>query len=664
MATEVRAQYKIVVEVLKHGTTPHRMSTPPQAEPGTQTRLPLDRILAPLRSLWGFDALRPLQEEAIRAVLEGRDSVVVFPTGGGKSLCYQVPPLLAERTDIVVSPLISLMKDQVDGLRLRGYSAVAVHSGLSRQEKERNACELRGGRCRLIFVSPERLLASDFLSFVESLNVRAFAIDESHCISQWGHAFRPEYRKLALLKRRFPGASIHAYTATATPRVRDDIAAQLNLCDPEVLVGAVDRPNLIYRVEQRVDARAQVIDIVRRHKGEGVIVYCLSRRDTETMADALNAAGLNAGAYHAGLSAAERQRTQDAFAGESLSVVTATVAFGMGIDRSNVRCVIHAAMPKSIEHYQQESGRAGRDGLEAECVLLYSAADALRWRSLIVKSAGDLPDPDAYIATQSRFLDQMRAYAVGQMCRHRALTEHFGQTYGPSDCGACDICLNKTEAVDDLNSVDRAEKVDDTNVIAQKIVSCVARIERHSGFGFGVKHIVDVLAGADTEMVRRHRHKSVSTYGLLRGTPRKTLTNWVYQLLDQGVLARSDGSLPTVELTKASWELMRDRRSVQLTRVRTKPPQTTAVASQSWEGVDHGLFEHLRSVRLEIAQDHGVPAFMIFSDRTLRDLARRQPTTPDTFRAVHGVGAAKLKKFGQRFSHEIKAYLETHDVEP
>ena len=337
--------------------------------------IPLERILEQVRAYWGFDTLRPLQEEAIRTALAGRDSVVVLPTGGGKSLCYQVPPLLTDRTDIVVSPLISLMKDQVDGLSVCGYPAAGIHSGLSGTEKAQVLQDLRAGRYRLIFVSPERLLQPAFLDMVEQLNVRSFAIDEAHCISHWGHDFRPEYRQLAVLKQRFPKASVHAYTATATQRVREDIAAQLHLNDPVMLVGTFDRSNLVYRVVPRVDIYAQVIDAVHRHKEQGVIVYCLSRKDTEAMADALQAAGIEARAYHAGLDRDERRRTQEAFAGESLNVVTATVAFGMGIDRSNVRCVIHATMPKSVEHYQQETGRAGRDGLEAQCLLFYSAAD-------------------------------------------------------------------------------------------------------------------------------------------------------------------------------------------------------------------------------------------------------------------------------------------------
>ena len=348
-----------------------------------------EEILGTVRRYWGFSELRPLQEQAIRAGLERRDSLVVMPTGGGKSLCYQVPPELEHRIDIVISPLIALMKDQVDGLRECGYPAAALYSGMPFDEVRAIEGQAAGGRYRLLFVAPERLLTPRFLQLIERMQVCAFALDEAHCISHWGHDFRPEYRQLAELKTRFPQASMHAYTATATERVRADIIEQLRLQDPSVLVGAFDRPNLVYRIIPRIDAEMQAWEVLRRHPGEAAIVYCLSRRDAESMAESLKERGLRAACYHAGMEADERRKTQDAFASEEIDVVAATVAFGMGIDRSDVRSVIHAAMPKSIEHYQQETGRAGRDGLEAECVLLYSAADAMRWEGLIEKSAAE-----------------------------------------------------------------------------------------------------------------------------------------------------------------------------------------------------------------------------------------------------------------------------------
>ena len=351
------------------------------------------QILGTVQRYWGYTSLRPLQAQAIRAGLDHRDSLVVLPTGGGKSLCYQVPPAIAERTDIVVSPLISLMKDQVDGLNANGYAAAALHSGLSDAERREIERGIAQDKYRLLFVAPERLLTSSFMQVIQRLEVKAFAIDEAHCISQWGHDFRPEYRQLRTLKDRFPGASVHAYTATATPRVREDIVAQLGLENPNVLVGVFDRPNLVYRIVPKVQVESQALEVVRRHTGEAVIVYCISRKDTEYTAEVLKANGVNAAAYHAGMEKASRSAVQDAFAKEQLDVVVATVAFGMGIDRSNVRCVVHAAMPKTVEHYQQETGRAGRDGLEAECIMFYSYGDVMRWQSLIEFSAEKIEDP-------------------------------------------------------------------------------------------------------------------------------------------------------------------------------------------------------------------------------------------------------------------------------
>jgi ATP-dependent DNA helicase RecQ len=603
-------------------------------------------IIATVKRYWGYGELRPLQEQAIRAGLEQRDSLVVLPTGGGKSLCYQVPAALANRTDIVVSPLISLMKDQVDGLRECGYPAAALYSGMAPHAIHETEDQFAAGRYRLLFVAPERLLAPRFMELAEKIKIHAFAVDEAHCISHWGHDFRPEYRRLAELKIRFPKASIHAYTATATERVRMDIAEQLKLRNPTVLVGTFDRPNLVYRIIPRIDARAQTLEILRRHPKQAAIVYCISRNDTESMASWLQSNGLRAAHYHAGMEAEERRRTQDDFAAEALDVVAATVAFGMGIDRSDVRCVVHSAMPKSIEHYQQETGRAGRDGLEAECVLLYSAADFIRWESLIEKSALDAKEPAEVVAASRELLEHMRHLCSAVHCRHKKLSEYFGQPYPKPSCEACDVCLNEVEGLADAT------------VTAQKILSCIAR----AGERFGAAHIVDILAGANTERIRRLGHDKLSTHGILKNVDRKTLTNMIYQLVDAGLVERTEDEFPVLRLNEASREVLRGQRAVRLVQPKEKVKKTR-YAEKSWEKVDEGLFEALRILRRKLADQRGVPAYVLFNDASLRDMARLRPSTPTALLSVRGVGEKKLAGLGQRFLEEIVTYCRENRLE-
>ncbi len=599
---------------------------------------------------WGYQSFRPLQERAMRAVLEGRDSVVVLPTGGGKSLCYQAPAVLRGDTTVVLSPLIALMKDQVDGLLACGVPAVQVDSSQSPEQRFQAEKALVSGQVRLVFLSPERLVTTEFHHLLRRAGVKTFAIDEAHCISHWGHDFRPEYRMLSRIRELFPDASVHAYTATATEPVRQDMAAQLALRDPEFLVGDFDRPNLTYRVLPRHDPTRQVLDVLNRHPGEAGIIYCLRKRDVDELTATLQQRGYKVRGYHAGMAPEDRTATQEAFAAEEVDLIVATVAFGMGIDRSNLRFVLHTAMPKALEHYQQETGRAGRDGLEAECVLLHSGSDFFTWKSIIEKSAEEAQAGPAFVASANRHLDDMDRYCRGAVCRHRALLEYFGQEYPKPSCGACDLCLGDTA------------EVPDAQVVAQKILSCVARVQEH----FGLGHVISVLRGETSDKITKFNHDKLSTYGLLQDRTKLDLRDWIYQLIGQKVLVQhaltlpSGDQVPILKLNPASWEVMRGQRSVRLLQlVRRKKGQKaerSQVEAVSWEGVDRGLFEALRERRRQLASELGKPPYVIFGDRTLRELAQHRPATLEAMRGLYGIGDNKLREFGQIFLEVLQQY--------
>ena len=595
-------------------------------------------LLANLKQYWGYPGFRPMQREAMSLVMSDRDSLVVLPTGGGKSLCYQVPAITREGIALVVSPLISLMKDQVDSLQAVGVSAACINSMQTAQNKRDVAAQIRNRELKLLYIAPERLVQSQTIEFLQKAGVSFIAIDEAHCISQWGHDFRPEYRQLRCLKTAFPNASVHGYTATATEQVRADIAEQLGIAEAEILVGSFDRPNLQYRVERRTDSIGQIQRILQRHKGESGIVYCISRKNVDSTSESLKRLGFKSLPYHAGMSDEDRRRNQDAFIDEDISIIVATVAFGMGIDKSNVRFVIHAEMPRSLENYQQESGRAGRDGLEAECCLLYAANDADTWEYLMK----DTEDPDVLRAGQ-RAVAAMKHYCVSTRCRHRQLVEHFGQQLEADNCGACDFCLNEMQPVEE------------PLILGQKILSCIVR----QGERFGAAYTAQVLRGSKAKRILENRHDKLSTWGLLKDEPEPQLRNWIDQLLSQGFL-RQVGEYNCLEVTPAGRQLLKGAATPTLLRLQVA--ESAQPLDDQWEGVDRELFEELRGMRNRLAIQKQVPPYIIFSDATLRDLARQRPSTVAGLARVHGIGAQKQKEFGAVVLHTIKEWCQPHNL--
>ncbi len=597
-----------------------------------------EKLRVHLQRWWGYNEFRQLQLESMQLVMQQRDSLTVLPTGGGKSLCYQVPAMARDGLAIVVSPLISLMKDQVDSLTSIGVPAAFINSAQTPDEKRIVARQIRRGELKLLYISPERLLQPFTLDFLRGVQLSFVAIDEAHCISQWGHDFRPEYRQLKTLRQEFPGISVHGYTATATEQVRADIVEQMGLESAEVLVGSFDRPNLLYRVERRVDVIPQIRQVLERHRKDSGIVYCISRKKVESTSEALNRLGFRTLPYHAGLSDEDRRRSQDAFIDETVQIIVATVAFGMGIDKSNVRFVIHAEMPKSLEHYQQESGRAGRDGLHAECTMLYSAGDAETWKYLMQ----DVTD-DSVRSTAEQSLRSMQRYCSSVRCRHQMLVEHFGQTLQAERCGACDVCLQEmTPAADSL-------------VIAQKILSCVIRL----GEKFGASYTAQVLRGSKGKRILENRHEQLSTWGLLKDTSETQVRHWIDQLVSLGHL-RQAGEYQCLQVTTTGRQVLRGTLTPELLCVRTS--ETTEQADDSWAGVDRSLFEELRGLRTRLAIQRGVPPYIIFSDATLRALARHRPTSAATLQQVPGIGAKKLQDLGNAVLDEIRRWCQANRV--
>ncbi len=593
----------------------------------------IENVQNVLAKYWGFDGFLPLQRQAIECVTRSKDSIVVLPTGGGKSLCFQAPAVVMPGLTVVVSPLISLMKDQVDALTECGVAAARMDSSLSPEEQSSVLARVQNKTLKLLYLAPERLVSDGFLGILRSTGLSFIAVDEAHCVSMWGHDFRPEYRQLAILKKTFLGVTIGAYTATATEKVRSDIAEQLNLEHPEMIIGSFDRPNLVYKVRPRADKIGQVCRVLDRHKGESGIIYCIRRKDVEAVCAALCAKGYNAAPYHAGMTAELRKNNQDDFINEKVDIIVATIAFGMGIDKSNVRYVIHTGMPKSLEHYQQESGRAGRDGLEAECCLFYSAGDYGVWKSLF----RDM-EPEPYEIAVVK-LNEMYSYCTGVTCRHRAILRYFGQDLDKESCAACDICLGELDCMED------------SLVTSQKILSCILRL----GERFGGAYTASVLVGSRDKRIMENGHSTLSTYGLLSDYSRRSVHDWIEQLAGQECVEKT-GEYNVLRVTAKGWRVLRAETTPRLLKPSRRPAKVSKVAKDSWEGVDGGLFEALRSLRATIARQKKIAAYIVFDDRTLREMARCKPCTWEGLLDIKGVGRKKRDRYGRVFLATIKDY--------
>jgi ATP-dependent DNA helicase RecQ len=609
----------------------------------------LPALLPTLKSVFGYESFRPLQEAIIADALAGRDVFALLPTGGGKSLCFQLPALLQEGLTVVVSPLIALMKDQVDQLTASGVAATFLNSTLDAADARDRFRGLWQGQYKLLYVAPERLMLPGFLENLREWKVSQIAIDEAHCISEWGHDFRPEYRQLASLREHFPGVPLMALTATATTRVRADILKQLRLHDTGVYVASFNRPNLSYRVIAKARPFDQLVAFLRERPREAGIVYCQSRKTAESVAERLRGEGIPAAPYHAGLEGNARAVNQEAFLRDKVRVICATIAFGMGINKPNVRFVVHYDLPKNVEGYYQETGRAGRDGLPAECLLLFSAGDVVKQLGFIDEKT----DPEERRHARAQ-LDGMVQYAELPSCRRAALLSYFGETYGETNCGGCDNCLNPRETFDGT-------------LAAQKLLSCVWRAREASysrSATFGLGYLIEVLTGAETDRIRKWKHDQLSTYGIGKEHSRPQWQAIGRELLRLGYLRQAEGEFPTIELTEEGFAALKSRAKIPLTRPMDRPAgeaprdsQRTRAKRAGEIACDETLFEKLRQLRRELADARNVPAYVIFGDVSLREMARDYPTTEGDFRKILGVGTRKLEEFGAAFIAAISAHL-------
>ena len=608
----------------------------------------MDPVVGVLGRVFGFRSFRPHQEEIIRALTAGRDILAVMPTGGGKSLCYQLPACLSDGVAVVVSPLIALMKDQVDAARAQGIAAATLNSAATDDERRTAMALLRSGRLRLLYLSPERLSTPGCGQFLRSFRLAFFAVDEAHCISEWGHDFRPDYLALSRLAADYPGVPIAAFTATATARVALDIEERLGLRDPHRVRASFNRPNLRYRVEPKTRVDEQIFEFLRGREDQSGIVYRATRKKTETTADCLRRRGIAARAYHAGMENAERAAAQEAFRRDEAPIVVATIAFGMGIDKPDVRFVVHGDMPKNIEGYYQETGRAGRDGAPSECLLLHSRADS----ALALRFAAEIADPAARAVAELQ-ARQMADFTRSHECRRKALLAYFGEMLPADNCANCDVCLG---------GVQREEATTD----ARKALSAMVR----TGGRFGAGHLTDILIGKAGEGVLRWKHHLLPTFGVGRDRGQAYWRDVFDELAVQGFAAKAEGAYPTLRATPEGLRLMRGELSFmkRVTAVRTRRERAAREAAWPADGggeADYstGLYATLRKLRMSLARGERIAPYMVFPDRTLQEMARSFPVAPHRLRSISGVGERKLEKYGDAFIAAVRDYLAEHPEE-
>jgi ATP-dependent DNA helicase RecQ len=599
----------------------------------------LDQLL---KRTFGYGAFRPLQREIIEATLEGRDVFALLPTGGGKSLCFQLPALARPGLTIVVSPLIALMKDQVDQLEAAGVAATFLNSTLDADESRTRLRGLHRGEYKLLYVAPERLMLDNWQENLKAWHVTCLAIDEAHCVSEWGHDFRPEYRQLAKLRHVLPEVPLMALTATATERVREDIVKHLKLHEPATFVASFNRPNLTYRVIPKDQPLKQIIDFVRKREHESGIIYCASRAAAERVADSLAGRGFSARPYHAGLTAEERARNQEQFLRDDTRIICATIAFGMGINKPNVRWIIHHDLPKNIEGYYQETGRAGRDGLPGDCLLLFSAGDIAKQTHFL----DEITDEREREVARAQ-LRQIVHYAESAGCRRAELLDYFGEKFPLDNCAACDNCLEPRETYDGT-------------IVAQKFLSCIYRIMQNSRFGVGLNHIIEILTGADTEKIRRWEHDRLTTYGIGRELSRP---QWAFvgrELMRLGYVSVAEGEFATLQLTPQGLGVLVKRTPITLTKPMDLPKAKKVIRREGDIACDEILFERLRTLRKKLADERRVPAYIVFGDNTLRAMARYYPETVSAMEGIPGLGEKKRAEFGETFAAEIADYLRSN----